>query len=76
MRSREETYAWVVEVEDNGVGFDIAALETDIALGRRDSTGLKNIQFRLNKVMHAKVTIDSRVGVGTKVTITIPKGEK
>ena len=76
VRSREETYAWVVEVEDNGVGFDIAALETDIALGRRDSTGLKNIQFRLNKVMHAKVTIDSRVGVGTKVTITIPKGEK
>ena len=76
IRSREKADEWMIEVEDNGVGFDVAALEKDIASGRRDSTGLKNIQFRLNRVMHAKVTIDSRVGVGTKVTITIPKGEK
>jgi len=76
VRSREEAGEWVIEVEDNGVGFDPEALKKDIASGRRDSTGLKNIQFRLNKVMHADVVIDSRVGVGTKVTITIPKGEK
>ena len=76
VRSKEKLDAWVVEVEDNGVGFDTSALEKEITSGSRDSTGLKNIQFRLNKVMHASVTIDSQVGVGTKVTITIPKGEK
>lgn len=76
VRSRERADAWVVEVEDNGVGFDTSVLEKEIASGMRDSTGLKNIQFRLNKVMHASAAIESRVGVGTKVTITIPKGEE
>ncbi len=76
IRSREEADEWIIEVEDNGVGFNAEALEKDIVSGRRDSTGLKNIQFRLDKVMHANVTVESRVDIGTKVTITIPKGKK
>ena len=39
-----------------------------------DSTGLQNIMFRLDKVMHATVDVASRVGQGTVVTIFIPKG--
>jgi len=76
VRSRETAAAWIVEVEDDGVGFDVPEFEKKIASGERDSTGLKNIMFRLDKVMHASVAIDSRVGEGTKVTVTIPKGEK
>ena len=75
VRSRDKGEAFVVEVEDDGVGFDYPALEKEIAAGKRDSTGLKNIMLRLDKVMHARVQIDSRVGEGTKVTVTIPKGE-
>ena len=75
VRSRELPHAFLVEVEDDGVGFDYPALEKEIAAGKRDSTGLKNIMLRLDKVMRARVQIDSRVGVGTKVTVTIPKGE-
>ncbi len=74
LRSRETAEDWIVEVEDDGVGFDVAATAAAAAAGTRDSTGLQNLQFRLNKVMHASVDIHSQVGVGTKVTVTIPKG--
>jgi|GEM_PF-928264 len=74
VRSHETQAAWVVEVEDDGVGFDVDALKAGIADGSRDSTGLKNLIFRLDKAMGARVDIRSEIGVGTKVTITIPKG--
>lgn len=64
-----------VTVEDNGVGFDVDAYRNRIATERPDSTGLKNIEFRLDKMMHASVSISSCIGKGTAVTITIPRGE-
>ncbi len=64
----------MIEVEDDGVGFDLAAYRRDLAAGTIDSTGLKNIIFRLDKVMHGTVDITSTVGEGTKVTVTLPKG--
>ena len=74
IRSRETADAWMIEVEDDGVGFDLAAYRRELAAGRIDSTGLKNIIFRLDKVMHGTVDIISTVGEGTKVTVTLPKG--
>jgi Putative regulator of cell autolysis len=74
LRTRDAGNAWQVEVEDNGVGFDVNAYRREAKSGKRDSTGLKNIIFRLDKVMHAHVDIVSTVGSGTKVTVTIPKG--
>ena len=65
-----------ITVEDNGVGFDVEAFWSAVDAGTIDSTGLKNIMFRLNKVMHASVGIESRVGTGTAVTVTIPKEKK
>ena len=62
-----------IMVEDNGIGFDVEAFQTAISSGMRDSTGLKNITFRLDKMMHASVNIESCVDVGTAVTIIIPK---
>ena len=76
VRSRETENVWIVEVEDNGVGFDVAAFEAAAAAGERDSTGLKNITFRLEKVMNARVVTESTKGVGTKVTVIIPKKEE
>ena len=64
-----------ISVEDNGVGFDVEKYRTDISLGKRDSTGLKNIIFRLDKMMHARVDIQSTTGAGTKVIITVPDKE-
>ncbi len=62
-----------VRVKDNGVGFDASQLFQDMKPGKRDSTGLKNICFRLEKVMGASVDIFSEIGAGTIVTISLPK---
>ena len=73
IKTEETERATVVTVTDNGVGFDKDAYFHAVASGRQDSTGLKNTMFRLEKVMRASVSIDSRIGDGTTVTVMIPK---
>ena len=70
--TRETGDAWVIEVEDDGVGFDIETNMTDHA-ERKDHTGLKNITFRLKAVMGGKVDICSEKGKGTKAVISLPR---
>lgn len=67
--------AIIIKVIDNGVGFDYKALQREIKNGKRDSTGLKNLTFRFEKMMNATVNIKSVLRKGTTVTVTIPKGE-
>lgn len=69
--TEEEKNFWKISVEDTGVGFDTKILMSPNK--KSDSTGLKNLIFRLDKVMHAKVEIKSRKGKGTTVTVLIPK---
>ncbi|MBO4694075.1 MAG: histidine kinase [Clostridia bacterium] len=76
IRTKERKNGWIVEVEDDGVGFDSKAFLHEIESGHCDSTGIKNIIFRFEKVMNAKVAIKSVLNCGTRVTVTIPKGEK
>jgi signal transduction histidine kinase len=57
--------AVVLEVEDNGAGFDIDAD------GGADRHGLRNIKDRA-RAMGAKLTIDSKPGVGTKLRVKLP----
>lgn len=60
----------VVQVADDGVGFDFEQVKAEIASGKRDSTGMLNLIFRFEKMMGAKVDVQSTVGVGTTVTVT------
>ena len=57
-----------ISVEDDGVGFDTGALKDD-----RHHVGLRNIRERLKVMVNGTLEIESRIGVGTKVLITIPK---
>ena len=75
VRTWEESSSWVVQVEDNGVGFDVEKYMEKQRIGEGDSTGIKNIQFRLEKVMNATLDIRSRKGEGTAVVVRIPKQE-
>ncbi len=69
IRSYETFDAYVVEVEDDGMGFDVdAVLNTD-----SDSVGLKNMIFRMKNLMDADVEIDSTIGKGTLARVSIPK---
>lgn len=64
----EESYC--VTVEDDGVGFD-----TSLFLDERKHVGIRNIRGRLKAMVNGTLEIESMVGVGTKVIITIPKGD-
>ena len=70
IRSYEAVSSYIVEVEDDGVGFDIK----EVLEKKSDSVGLKSLIFRLKSLMNADVAIDSKPGVGTRATVTIPKG--
>ena len=65
----DENYC--VTVEDDGAGFD-----TSVLLDDRKHVGIRNIRGRLKAMVNGKLEIESTLGVGTKVLITIPKGEQ
>lgn len=59
----------VIQVIDDGVGFDCKKVEEEIKSGERDSSGIENVKFRLGKMMNAKVEIESEPDKGTVVTV-------
>jgi sensor histidine kinase YesM len=66
--SYETDTSYCVLVEDDGGGFD-----TGVLLDDRKHVGLRNIRERLKVMVGGTLDIESTVGVGTKVHITIPK---
>ncbi len=56
-------------VADDGVGFDINQLP------KTSSVGMQNAMRRLDLMRHGTITIDSTIGVGTTVTLTLPAEE-
>ncbi len=66
----------IVCIEDDGVGFDYDSTMAEIMSGKRDSNGLYSLIFRFETLMSAKVAVESKIGVGTKITVSIPLGGK
>ena len=66
--SYETETDYCICVTDDGVGFDVSALKDD-----RKHLGLRNIRERLHVMVNGTLEIESTVGVGTKVLVTIPK---
>ena len=66
--SYETDTDYCISVEDDGVGFD-----TSVLIDERNHVGLRNIRERLKVMVNGKLEIESTVGVGTKVRVTIPK---
>lgn len=73
IRSREEDDCFLVQVEDNGIGFRRAGQQPD--LGEHCHIGIENVRGRLELMMHGTLSIDSDDS-GTTVTIHIPKPEE
>jgi sensor histidine kinase YesM len=61
----EEDTNYVIEIIDDGVGFDSETTEMHV--------GIKNVQNRVAATCRGTVTLKSTLGVGTRVTIEIPK---
>ena len=62
--------SYVVEVTDDGVGFDIKS-----GYDESKHVGIKNIRERIRAMCDGTLTIESKIGSGTKATIKIPKEE-
>lgn len=67
IRTIESDSFFQIEVEDDGVGFDVNTISTE------KSIGISNIRNRLILLENAELRIESTVGIGTKAVITIPK---
>ena len=63
----ETDKSYFVSVKDNGVGFDVSEL------GQNNRIGLRNIKSRLEAMCGGILHIESIIGVGTKITVEIPK---
>lgn len=60
----------MVEVEDDGVGFDVKKWEA--SGDKKKSAGIRNITFRVQSISKAHLTIESEINKGTKATIKFP----
>lgn len=70
--SFEEEKCFTVTVEDTGVGFDAHKIAND----GRHHIGIESSRFRIEEMLGGSLKIKSEKGVGTTVTITIPKEKK
>lgn len=64
--------AVTIEIEDDGRGFDPAGISGTAANGR--GLGLAGIQERM-EILGGTALIDSAPGQGTRVVLTVPRGE-
>lgn len=72
IRSYEEEKNYVIEVEDDGCGFDTTDLDHE-SEQKENYTKIANIESRLNLQANGKVIITSEPGQGTLVMLKIPK---
>lgn len=69
LATRQENNCIIVEVLDDGVGFDAAEAE------KAGSIGLRNVRYRLEHMASATLKIESTPGQGTRAVICIPQQE-
>ena len=70
VKTSETDKEYLVEVTDDGVGFDPNVPPND----GRVHVGLTNVQNRLKNMVHGRLEIYSKIGKGTRMSIHIPKG--
>ena len=69
LKTYEDDEFYYVEIEDNGVGFDINKID----FGANEHIGLKNIKYRIEKMGNGVMSIISEVDRGTKVVVKFRK---
>ncbi len=69
VKTSETDKEYLVEVTDDGVGFDPKVPPDD----GRVHVGLTNVQNRLKNMVNGKLEIYSKIGKGTRMSIHIPK---
>jgi sensor histidine kinase YesM len=70
IQSRREKGKIILSVQDDGLGFEIAAREEDFS--QRKHHGLENVRSRVEKMMGGTLHIDSHPDQGSIVTLEFP----
>ena len=68
IHSYETPTHFCVEVTDDGPGFDIG-----LPIDEKKHVGLRNIRGRLKAMVNGELILESRLNIGTKALIMIPK---
>ncbi len=71
LRVRDEFF--VLEVEDDGVGFNVGAVDSNYE--QRGSLGMVNMRERA-ELVSGLLRIDSAEGIGTRITVYVPLSEE
>lgn len=67
--SFENKNSYVIVIEDDGVGFDFSKEKKD----GKNHVGLTSVRDRLNYYCRGTLQVYSKIGEGSKITISIPK---
>lgn len=72
IRSCRMPQEYIVQVEDDGTGFEMAAYDAASGENGRKAGGLSDVRYRMKKMVNGGMDILSYTGVGTVVTLHIP----
>ncbi len=67
--TRENQNSYEIIISDDGVGFDPSKKPDD----GKEHIGMENVRNRLKSLVDGKIAVQSEIGVGTVITVTIPK---
>lgn len=78
LKSYETSSEHVVEVQDDGIGFEVTELEKDFSRKENETdgqlhVGLRNVKERIAVMCGGKMEIQSVKGEGTSVKVILPK---
>lgn len=76
LRSYQTPAEYIVEVEDNGTGFEAADYIRLPADDGPEAGGLQRVRWLMENMTAGKLEIRSLMGIGTVVTLRIPKDKK
>lgn len=73
VRSFQTRTDYIVQVEDDGTGFDMEEYDRGLCRGKIEPGGLQNVRSRIENMTGGSMDIKSIVGSGTVITLHIPK---
>lgn len=68
--TREDIFYYYIEVKDDGLGFDTSKPREEDS---RVHVGINNTKERIKKMCNGEIKVNSIIGVGTDIVISIPK---
>ena len=69
IKTYEDANAHYVDINENGVGFDVNKLKKDDT----KHFGINNVSYRLKTMCHSDMDIQSEIGKGTHIVIKFYK---